>query len=59
MLEYQGSSNLRVQPYKKVGLSATVGNPDQVAKWLSKDGEAIIAEAPRITELNVDAIILS
>ena len=42
---------------QKVGLSATVGNPDQVAKWLSKDGEAIIAEAPRITELNVDAII--
>ena len=42
---------------QKVGLSATVGNPEQVAKWLSKDGEAIIAEAPRITELNVDAII--
>ena len=42
---------------QKVGLSATVGNPDQVAKWLSKDGEAIVTEAPRITELNVDAII--
>ena len=42
---------------QKVGLSATVGDPEQVAKWLSKDGEAIIAEAPRITELNVDAII--
>jgi len=49
--QFKGS---RVQ---KVGLSATVGNPDQVATWLSADCEAIVAEAPRITELNVDAII--
>ena len=48
---------LKGSSVQKVGLSATVGNPEQVAKWLSDDGEAIIAEAPRVTELNVDAII--
>jgi len=48
---------LKGSSVQKVGLSATVGNPDQVAKWLSNDGEAIIAEAPRVTELNVDAVI--
>ena len=34
-----------------------MGNPEQVAKWLSNDAEAINAVAPRSTELAVDAII--
>ena len=42
---------------QKIGLSATVGNPKQVAKWLSKKAESIVAIAPRSTELSVDAVI--
>jgi ATP-dependent Lhr-like helicase len=33
-----------------------VGNPDQVATWLSPKAQAISAKAPRYTELKVDAI---
>jgi len=42
---------------QKIGLSATIGNPKQVAKWLSKKADSIIAVAPRSTELSVDAVI--
>ena len=42
---------------QKIGLSATVGNPEQVARWLSPDARPIDAVAPRSTELSVDAII--
>ena len=42
---------------QKIGLAATVGNPKQVAKWLSKKAEPIVAIAPRSTELSVDAVI--
>ena len=39
---------------QRVGLSATVGNPNEVAHWLSpKRGEAILADAPRNTEVRI------
>ena len=39
---------------QRIGLSATVGNPNEVARWLSPEqGEAILANAPRNTEVRI------
>ena len=39
---------------QRIGLSATVGNPNEVAHWLSPlQGEAILADAPRNTEVRI------
>ncbi len=48
----------RIQDYNQnkiqtVGLSATVGNPSEVAKWFSGEGKAIIGPAPRETRVLV------
>ena len=36
-----------------VGLSATIGNPEEVARWFSKDAVVVRGPSPRATEIRV------
>ena len=40
-------------PIQRIGLSATVGNPNEVAKWMSDSTKPVIGPAPRTTRLLV------
>ena len=42
-----------------MGLSATVGNPEQVSAWISQEAKPILAHTDRYTELTVEAEIVN
>ena len=53
MVGLERIADINSDSFQRIGLSATVGNPKEVAKYMSKNAKPILGPAPRFTEVIV------
>ena len=53
MVGLERIADISTDSFQRIGLSATVGNPKEVAKYMSKNAKPILGPAPRFTEVIV------